>query len=277
MATYAIGDLQGCMDELQALLGHVGYEPADDVLWFTGDLVNRGPQSLESLRFVRGLGERAVTVLGNHDLHLLAIDCGVRNKVDPGLQAIMDAPDRAELLEWLRRLPLLHHDERLGYTMVHAGLPPQWSAKRAAKCARETETVLGGPDYRDFLARMYGDKPDLWSKDLAGHKRLRFIINAFTRLRYCTPDGRLDFKAKGSPGSQPAPLLPWYAIDGRKSAGMRIVFGHWAALHLEHDYQRERGVFHLDTGCVWGQSLTAMRLDDGRYFSVSCESRGRRE
>lgn len=206
MAVYAIGDVQGCYDELMRLLDHVGFSEGSDALWFCGDLVNRGPKSLEVLRLVSNLGECAVTVLGNHDLHLLAVAAGCGKKLQKDtLQPLLDAPDGEELIAWLRHQPLLHHDAQLGYTMVHAGLPPQWDLATAQGCAREMEAVLRGPGYNDFLLYMYGNEPNCWSPELAGINRLRFITNVFTRMRYCTVDGVLNLKDKGgSAHSSPA-------------------------------------------------------------------------
>lgn len=271
MAVYAIGDVQGCHDALLALLAHVGFDPARDRLWFAGDLVNRGPRSTEVLRFVRDLGERAVTVLGNHDLHLLAVGEGARplRRKDTFAQ-VLEAPDAAELLGWLRRQPLLHRDAGLGYTLVHAGLAPQWSIAEAQRRAAELERALRAPGWHAFLAAMYGDDPVLWSEQLSGSARLRFITNAFTRMRYCDAAGRLDLAESGPPGSQPAGLMPWYEVPARRNAGERILFGHWATLDLTGPIDPRHRVHHLDTGCVWGGRLTAMRLEDGRRFSVPC-------
>lgn len=258
MAVYAIGDLQGCYDQLQELLTKLKFAPDRDRLWLVGDLVNRGPKSLETLRFVKDLGDSAISVLGNHDLSLLGIASGhVRKHRSDNIDAVLAAPDRDELLDWLRRQPLLHHDPTLGYTMIHAGLPPQWDLELARSCAREVENVLRGPDYLKFMAHMYGNEPLQWSPDLEGWDRLRFITNCLTRMRYCDPQGRLCLKSKGPPGTQPAPYIPWFDVPGRASHSMEIVFGHWSALgpHGNH------GVYPLDTGCLWGHSLTAMRLD----------------
>lgn len=260
MAVYAIGDIQGCFDELQALLDKIGFDPAHDRLWFTGDLVNRGPKSLETLRYVKSLGDRAVTVLGNHDLHLLAVAYGLQDNEAEDLDRILTAPDRDELIDWLRHRPLLHHDPELGYTLVHAGLPPSWDLAKAQALAGEVESVLRGPDCRAFLEHMYGNEPEQWSDDLTGWDRLRFIVNCFTRMRFCDNDGRLELQAKGPPGSQPAPYRPWFAIPDRASADLKIVFGHWSTLGP----CAEPNVFPLDTGCLWGGSLTALRLDGER-------------
>lgn len=258
MAVYAIGDIQGCYDPLRRLLDLLRFDPATDHLWLVGDLVNRGPRSVEVLRLVHGLGERAVVVLGNHDLTLLAVAAGqVKPRRKDTFHTILDAPDRDELLDWLRRCPLLHHDAELGFTMVHAGLPPQWNLALARRCAAEAEATLRGPRCEDFLARMFGGEPRRWRDDLTGYDRLRFTVNALTRIRFCTANGTLSFSEKGSPGSQGAGLLPWFAVPDRRNADLNIVFGHWAAL----GYYRAPGIYALDSGCVWGNRLTAIRLD----------------
>ncbi|MBD3669510.1 MAG: symmetrical bis(5'-nucleosyl)-tetraphosphatase [Gammaproteobacteria bacterium] len=268
MATYVIGDLQGCLDPLLQLLEQVGFDRQQDRLWFTGDLVNRGPQSLESLRFVKELGDSALTVLGNHDLHLIAVSEGHDKYLhrDDTLGDILAAPDRDELLRWLRHRPLLHYDEQRDLAMVHAGLPPQWTIQEARGHAREVESVLRSDDYRDFLDHMYGNQPDRWQADLTGHERRRFIVNCLTRLRYCSADGRLALDAKGKPGSQPEDTMPWFQAPKRKSRMTRILFGHWSTLGL----YRDDNVIALDTGCLWGGSLTAIRLEDGEIFSQDC-------
>jgi len=271
MAVYAIGDIQGYFDPLRRLLDALRFDPAVDRVWLVGDLVNRGPSSLEVLRFVKGLGEAATAVLGNHDLHLLAVQHAARpRKRRDTLRQVLDASDRDELLGWLRHRPLLHHDPGLGYTLVHAGLAPQWDLATAQACAREVETALRGPEYARFLEQMYGDQPDRWSDTLAGWDRLRFITNCLTRMRYCDVEGRLDLDAKGSPGAQPAGLVPWFRVPGRRHAGLRVVFGHWSQLGL----MLEEEVIALDTGCVWGGALTAARLDgpERRPVSVDCRS-----
>lgn len=268
MAVYAIGDIQGCYDELQALLERLDYKPAVDRLWFVGDLVNRGPKSLETLRFVRGLGDTAVTVLGNHDLHLIAFAHGhAPSHDDHTLDAILAAPDRDELIDWLCHRPLLHHDAGLGFTLLHAGLPPQWDLAQAQACAAEVEAVLRGPRLPEFLKDMYGNHPRRWSAELTGHERLRFSINCFTRMRYCDADGRLDLGSKGPPGSQPAGQLPWFRVPGRASRDLNIVFGHWSTLGECND----PGVYPIDSGCLWGGALTALRIDaTPRRISLPC-------
>jgi bis(5'-nucleosyl)-tetraphosphatase (symmetrical) len=267
MAVYAIGDIQGCYEPLRRLLDLLNFDPATDRLWLVGDLVNRGPQSVDVLRLIYGLGERAVTVLGNHDLTLLAVAAGqVKPKRKDTFHSVLDAPDAAELLDWLRQRPLLHHDAELGFTLVHAGLPPQWDLPLAQRSAAELENVLRGPDGAKFLGRMFGSEPRRWRHDLSGDDRLRFIANALTRIRFCTAEGALSLAENGPPGSQSKGLLPWFALPGRRSVDLKIIFGHWAAL----GYYRAPGIYALDSGCVWGNRLTAIRLDapDVPAFSV---------
>ena len=273
MATYAIGDIQGCYDDLMGLLEEIQYNPEKDRLWFTGDLVNRGPDSLRVLRFVRDLGDAAVTVLGNHDLHMLALAEGhAPNHRSDTLDEILNAPDREELLSWVRHQPLLYHDEKLRFTMVHAGLPPQWDLALAQQCAAEVESVLQGDNYLEFLANMYGNEPDTWDENLASWERLRFITNCFSRLRYCNKEGQLCLQPKGEPGTQPEGFMPWFEVPERKSRGMRIIFGHWSTLGLYHD----NGVYSLDTGCLWGGLLTAMHLEsDMSIYSYDCPAHRR--
>lgn len=258
MPVYAVGDVQGCLEPLERLLERVRFDPARDRLWLVGDLVNRGPHSLETLRFVRDLEEAAVAVLGNHDLALLAKACGARRlkRRDP-LRAVLDAPDAGELLTWLRSRPLLHQDRSLGWTLVHAGLAPQWDEATALSCAAELETILRSPDWTAFMEHMYGDEPRRWSPELSGWERLRFIANAFTRIRYCDAGGGLDLQSNGPPGTQPPGLVPWFEHPGRRSARLRIVFGHWSTLGV----LTRPGLLALDSGCVWGGYLTAARLD----------------
>jgi bis(5'-nucleosyl)-tetraphosphatase (symmetrical) len=271
MALYAIGDLQGCYDSLRTLLDRLRFDPAHDRLWFTGDLVNRGPQSLEVLRFVKDL-PHAVSVLGNHDLHLLAVASGqAPAKKRDTFEPVLQAPDRAELLAWLRRQPLLHHDPALGCTLVHAGLLPQWDLAQARGLAAEAEHFIQRSEHNVLFTHMYGDSPDHWQEDLGGWARVRIIINAFTRLRYCDATGRMDLRPKGAPGKQPAHLLPWFQVPGRRSQGQRIVFGHWSTLGVWNT----DGVLGLDSGCLWGGRLTAVRLDGERpeFFDVPCPER----
>jgi bis(5'-nucleosyl)-tetraphosphatase (symmetrical) len=260
MAVYAVGDVQGCLDELEILLERLAFDASSDKLWFVGDLINRGPRSLDTLRFVKALGDAAVVVLGNHDLHLLAVARGgsAWKAGDAGLQPIVDAPDAEELLDWLQSRPLLHDDRELGVTLLHAGLPPQWDVTTAHACALEVSRKLAGESAGQVYERMYGNDPDVWRDDLEGWARLRFTINALTRLRVCDArTGQLALKFKGPPSIAPADLQPWFRIPWRKSSGARIVFGHWSAL----GYVDENGVLGLDTGCVWGGALTGQRID----------------
>jgi bis(5'-nucleosyl)-tetraphosphatase (symmetrical) len=272
VAIYAIGDIQGCFDELQELLRHIRFQRARDQLWFVGDLVNRGPKSLEVLRFVSELGRDARMVLGNHDLNLIAIAEGVRQlRSKDTVQGVLDAPDGGELIDWLAKQPLLVREPGIPHTMVHAGLAPQWDVAEAAMLAREVEAALSNDDRAGFLAHMYGNEPARWKKKLDGWKRLRFITNALTRIRYVDSDGRLDLTESGPPGSQPDSLVPWFDSKKRRSRDEPIIFGHWATLQLEGKPDPVHRVYHLDTGCVWGGPLTALRLDDERYFSVHSE------
>jgi len=269
MAVYAVGDLQGCLTECRKLLDRLDFDPGRDRLWLVGDIVNRGPESLEALRFVKELGDAAITVLGNHDLNLLAVAYGDRRpRKKDTLTPILEAPDREELLDWLRHQPLFHHDPALDFAMVHAGLPPEWDLTLAKRLAREVEAALQGPDFTDLLADMYGDQPDRWHDDLSGMERLRFAINCFTRMRYCTPEGRLRMKPKGPPGTQGADEIPWFEVPGRRTADQRIVFGHWSTLGALESHN----AFATDTGCVWGGKLTALRLDttQPQWLQVEC-------
>jgi bis(5'-nucleosyl)-tetraphosphatase (symmetrical) len=271
MAVFAIGDIQGCYDDLMRLLERIHFDQGEDRLWFAGDLVNRGPDSLKVLRFVKDLGESAVSVLGNHDLHLLAVASGATSpRKKDTLDGILASPHRDEYLDWLRHRPLLHHDATLGYTMVHAGLPPQWDLEQARSCAHELESVLRGSAHLDFFGHMYGDEPRCWDPGLQGMERLRFIVNCFTRLRYCSKAGDLEFKSKGAPGTQPEGYLPWFEVPGRASAGLHLLFGHWSTLGDISSHN----VYPLDTGCIWGGRLTALRLDgDGSdsWYCVDCK------
>lgn len=265
MPTYAIGDIQGCHEPLLRLLDLIRFDAAADRLWFVGDLVNRGPDSLETLRFIRGLGDAAVCVLGNHDLHLIALSAG-HGRAHKGdtLDAVLAAPDRETLLTWLRRQRLAWREG--GWLMVHAGVLPGWTADEVMHHAAEAEAVLAGPHYRDFLAQMYGNEPVAWDDGLEGVERLRVIVNAFTRLRYCSAAGEMEFHHKGAPGTQPPGWLPWFDVPARKSAGLAVVFGHWSTLGLVN-----RGdLIALDTGCLWGGTLSAVRLEDRQVFAVKC-------
>jgi bis(5'-nucleosyl)-tetraphosphatase (symmetrical) len=258
MSTYAIGDVQGCDEELAALLERIRFEPDRDRLWFTGDIVNRGPRSLEALRRVHALRDNSVVVLGNHDLHLLAVARSSHRRLKRGdtLHHVLAAPDRETLLDWLQSCPLLHHDPDLGYTLIHAGLPPQWDFTLAATAAHEVEQALA-VDPVALFEQMYGDQPDRWSDSLTGPERLRFIVNCFTRLRYCDAEGRVNLKLKESPDEVRAPWMPWFRVPGRRSRDLKIVCGHWSTLGLF----QEDNVWGIDAGCVWGGRLCALRLD----------------
>jgi bis(5'-nucleosyl)-tetraphosphatase (symmetrical) len=265
MSTYAIGDVQGCYEPLCRLLENIAFDPARDELWFVGDLVNRGPESWHTLRFIRSLGDKAVVVLGNHDLHLLAVAAGVRKPHrDDTLDGILRAADRDELLAWLRQCKMMHAAH--GYAMVHAGLLPQWDISRALALAAEVENVLRGEHHHDFFQHMYGNTPSTWSDELEGQARLRAITNAMTRLRLCTPEGEMEFGHKTDPEDAPAGYIPWFDVPGRASAGTPIICGHWAALGL----MMRSDVLAIDTGCVWGRDLTAVRLEDRQLFQCGC-------
>ena len=266
MATWAIGDVQGCNAPLQSLLANCAFNPETDRLWFVGDLVNRGPDSLGELRFVMGLGERAETVLGNHDLHLLARAAGGRPSKRDSLDALLAAPDRKALLDWLRHRPLLHAED--GWVLTHAGVSPDWTLAEAEAASREVGQALQAPDHVDFLAEMYGNEPAKWSPRLTGIERLRYAVNAFTRMRYCHPDGTLELDAKGQPGTTPSLLLPWFALPSRRPLDAEVVFGHWSTLGVVH--WPEHRVWGLDTGAVWGGRLTALDLETRTLTSVDC-------
>ncbi len=263
MANYIIGDLQGCYDEFDALLNQVKFEPGKDTLWLCGDLVARGPKSLECLRRIRQLGQSAKTVLGNHDLHLLATAAGIKKaKVRDKTHPILEAHDSTELLEWLATRPLLlEHDE---FVITHAGIPPQWDIKQARQHADNVANVLQSERYLWLLENMYGNTPDLWQEDLPEIEALRFTINALTRMRFCYPDGRLDAECKFAPEQLPADntLSPWFALPQRKPLSKPIIFGHWAALEGKFDGPE----YGLDTGCVWGNKMTMMRWEGRRFF-----------
>ncbi len=267
MAIFAVGDVQGCHAELVQLLDQIAFDPAADKLWLVGDLVNRGPGSLEVLRLVKSLGDSAITVLGNHDLHLLAVAEGVAelHRSDT-LDEILGAPDRDELLRWLRNQRLLYAQD--GYVLVHAGLLPQWSVAQAQSLAREVEAALRGNDYVTFLSRMYGNVPHNWDDSLSGYKRLRVIVNAFTRMRICTKEGEMEFRFKGEVENIPSGYMPWFDIPKRASRDSTVIVGHWSALGL----LLRNDIIALDTGCLWGGPMSAIRLEDRQLFQVSCNS-----
>jgi bis(5'-nucleosyl)-tetraphosphatase (symmetrical) len=268
MATYAIGDLQGCFDPLRRLLDYISFDPAADRVWFVGDLVNRGPQSLEVLRFVKALGACATVVLGNHDLHLLMQSEGYgKASREDTFHDVLGAADRDELLLWLRAQPLFHVEGQ--WAMVHAGLLPGWTVEQAQTLSGEASAALTADNFRDFLANMWGSEPVAWRDDLAGWDRLRVVVNAMTRMRYVTADGAMEFRAAGNkapPERGPQGCLPWFAVPGRASADHFVLCGHWSAL----GFREEGNLIALDTGCLWGGSLTAVRLDDRRVFRQPC-------
>ncbi|MEO1081873.1 MAG: symmetrical bis(5'-nucleosyl)-tetraphosphatase [Pseudomonadota bacterium] len=275
MATWAVGDVQGCLGCLKALLKRAGFDWTRDELWSTGDIVNRGTDCLGTLRFFFKHRDRVRLVLGNHDLHLLAVAAGLRNaNRSDTLDEILRAPDRDALLDWLRQQPLLYRAQ--DHVLVHAGIPPQWSVEEAQERAQEVETVLRGPDPEALFASMYGNRPDRWSNNLTGDERLRLITNYFTRMRYCSPDGRLDLGSKGplhAPGGAAAEdpsLRGWFQQDNRAAGGVPIIFGHWASLQGETGVETAIG---LDTGCVWGNALTLYNLESGERVSVSCSGK----
>ncbi|PKF62637.1 bis(5'-nucleosyl)-tetraphosphatase [Psychromonas sp. psych-6C06] len=272
MGTYIIGDIQGCCDELQQLLELASFDADKDELWITGDLVARGPKSLQTLRFVKGLGESAKIILGNHDLHLLATWQGLHKpKKGDKLEDLLNAPDCETLLQWLRQQPLLLRHPKFNFVMVHAGISPQWTIEQAEALAREVEIELHGSEFKGLLHKMYGNHPNSWSESLQGEQRLRFIINAFTRMRYCFLDGSLEFKNKLNPENTDRSVMkPWFEIATRDHDSP-ILFGHWAALMGKVNTQ---GVYALDTGCVWGNSLTMLRWEDKKRFSLACTLRG---
>ena len=267
MATYIVGDLHGCYDELQLLLDEVRFDSSQDFLYLVGDLVARGPKSLECLRLVRSLGERAKTVLGNHDLHLISTAFGIKKvKTHDNLTALFAAPDFDELIDWLRTQPLLVHNEAQDFVMVHAGISPDWDLPTAKACAQEVGSVLRFGDYRELLTQMYDSQPERWSPDLKGIERLRYIINVFTRMRFFYADQRLDFKCKAPIDQAPIELKPWFELDNPLYKKENIIFGHWASLV---DTPTPPNIYALDTGCAWGNRMTMLRWEDKRLFTQS--------
>ena len=268
MATYIVGDVQGCSDELQKLLALAEFNPINDELWLTGDLVSRGPKSLQTLRFVKNLGDSAKVVLGNHDLHLLAIHQGIQvNKERDNLSPLLNAPDCDELLMWLRMQPMILRHPEFNFVMVHAGISPQWTIQQTESYAKEVEKILHSDQYKQLLSDMYGNHPVLWNDNLQGIERLRFIINVFTRMRFCTVDGGLDFHNKLTPEqTDDDNLRPWFEISSLDQSS-EIVFGHWAALLGKVSTP---GIYGLDTGCVWGNSLSMLRWQDKKMFALDC-------
>lgn len=269
MSTYAIGDIQGCLKPLEKLLEKVAFDPSVDKLWIAGDMVNRGPSSLATLRFLYSLGDAVTTVLGNHDLHFIAVAYGHKKKSSfDTLDKLLKATDCHELIYWLRHQKLVHHDPILGYTMVHAGIPPIWTMEQTLAYAREVESTLQSDYIDDFLSNMYGNQPALWKHKLYGHDRLRLITNYFTRMRFCRHNGELDLTNKTAVPSKDSGFLPWFEHPEHLCRQHKIVFGHWAALEGKAE---PSNVTALDTGCVWGGCLTALRLEDGEMFRVKCK------
>ncbi|VAX01319.1 Bis(5'-nucleosyl)-tetraphosphatase, symmetrical [hydrothermal vent metagenome] len=271
MTIYAIGDIQGCYADLQNLLSKINFSATNDTLWFAGDLVNRGPNSLETLRFIKSLGNSAITVLGNHDLHALAVRAGIKKDKKGSLSSLLSAPDADELFDWLRNQPLIHYDVTSNFTLVHAGIPAEWDLKSALNYGDELHKVLSDDSYVDFLEHMYGDIPNLWSEQLLSWDRLRYICNAFTRMRFCYDNGQLNFSEKNSPeyvtNNSNEALIPWFELENRKTQSDKIIFGHWSNLGL----RIEQNIFALDTGCLWGKQLTALKIDNKlEYYQVNC-------
>jgi bis(5'-nucleosyl)-tetraphosphatase (symmetrical) len=265
VAVYAIGDVQGCFHPLERLLEEIRFDRRKDRLWFVGDLVNRGPESLRTLRFVKSLGDACVAVLGNHDLHFICVAEGLqRSKPRDTLEALLAAPDRDELVAWMRSLPLMHAED--GFALVHAGLLPEWSVPEARLLAGEVEAWLRGSDYRTLLRSMYGDFPNRWDDALSGVDRMRVVINAMTRLRVCDAEGAMVLQFKGEPGEARHDWIPWFDVDVRNSRDHVVVCGHWSAMGL----RVRDDMIALDSGCVWGRCLSAMRLEDRSLYSVPC-------
>lgn len=272
MATLLVGDVHGCYDELQALLRQAAFDPAADTLWCTGDLVARGPKSLEVLRFVQSLGDSARVVLGNHDLHLLAVAAGLQApKASDRLEAVLEAPDREPLLQWLRHQPLIQQHAEFSFLMVHAGISPLWDLSTLQQCAQAVATQLQSTEYPQLLAALYGDQPDHWSSELSTVEQWRYTVNVLTRLRFCYPDGRLALQCKQTVSTAPPPLIPWFQLALSSTQGQQVVFGHWAALMGQGT---PPGFYALDTGCVWGGKLSLLRWEDQHYFfQPACSNR----
>ena len=268
MATYAIGDVQGCLTQLIELLEVIQYQQEVDELWFAGDLINRGPQSLETLRFIHSLGDKAKVILGNHDLHLLALSHGYgRLKRSDTITDILNAVDRDSLLDWLQQQPLVHYNASLQCIMTHAGIPPCWNLQQTLDLANEVHAVLISDQADSFFDVMYGNEPALWDENLSGMDRIRTIVNYLTRMRFCTPEGKLDLKSKEGPETALKSYAPWFTYPTQMPSDMHLVFGHWAALEGQVNLPK---IHAVDTGCVWGGQLTALRLEDKHLFSTPC-------
>ena len=274
MALYLIGDLQGCDDALQRLLEQLDFSPSRDTIFLLGDLVNRGPASALVLRRLMGYGHAARSLLGNHDLHLLAAGHGIRppHRLDT-LQAVLEAPDRAAMLDWVAHQRMAMYETLKGQTilMVHAGVLPEWSAAQTMALAAEVEAVLQGPNLAAFLGQMYGNTPTQWNDALQGMERLRMIVNVLTRLRFCSADGHMEFDSKEGAGNSPEGYMPWFEVPGRRTAGTTVAFGHWSTL----GWLGRRDLLSLDTGCVWGGSLSALKIGispaDNELIQVRCK------
>lgn len=267
MATYVIGDVHGCFVQLQQLLEVINFNLEDDNLWFAGDLINGGPQPVETLRFIKSLGDKQVCVLGNHDLVLLGVSSGeliAPKDRDIGFEPVLESPDCEELIEWLRMRPLIHFDPKFNVLLVHAGVLPQWSLAQIIEYAHEVESILRSPQANELYRVMYGNLPDVWHESLSDWNRIRFLINCFTRMRFCSTTGQLDLSTKGTQG--PTGFAPWFTYPTARGNNPKILFGHWAALLGKTDVDN---AIALDTGCVWGYNLTALRLDDNKFFSVA--------
>ena len=277
MATYAIGDVQGCCNELQRLLYKLRFDPATDRLWFCGDLVNRGGRSLDTLRLIYNLRQSCIVTLGNHDLSLLSLaqrKRDVQSRATPELREVLFADDAPVLFDWLCQQKLLHHDKTLGWTMIHAGLAPNWTLRQAQRYAKEVEReILSGPQRKRLLKNLFGNRPAIWNNNLQGIDRLRTIINTLTRMRYCDVQGCIDFSFKGTPGTQKPGLYPWFEVPGMCRRNTRIVCGHWSALGRFTGL----GIYAIDTGCVWGGKLTALRLDGEDQQSISVDAEPHRK
>ncbi len=271
MATYAIGDIQGCLDEFLELLELIQFDKAEDKIWLTGDLVNRGPNSLETLREIKAMGQSVLSVLGNHDLYLIALSRvpKIFSQYKHTLHDILSSDEKDELVDWLRSFPLLHYDKKLNFALVHAGIYPTWDLADALTYSEEVTKILKDDSEIDsFLRELYGDNPLKWKHTLTGIERLRFITNSFTRMRYCNQNQSLDLKEKKHPRHAPPSLVPWFAAPFRRKTKVSVVFGHWSSLTLNDEHKREHRVFPTDTGAVWKGTLTALRIDDLKYFTT---------
>ncbi len=271
MATYAIGDIHGCYAQLQGLLDKIKFDPTQDILWFTGDLINGGPQPAETIRFIQSLGTQHVCVLGNHDVVLLGVAAGkipAPRDRKIGMEPVLMAPDRDELIAWLRQRPMVHFDVERNVLLVHAGVLPQWTLPQIQNYAHEIETLLRKQTDDRFVTEMFGNEPAIWNEQLTGMPRIRFLLNCFTRMRFCTADGKLDLTTKGEIDNAPSGYQPWFKFNRPHTEDIKIIFGHWAALLGNTGVAN---AINIDTGCVWGHELTAVCLDDWRYFQVKSQ------